>query len=513
MDDILAILNERQREAVLRDEGPILVVAGPGTGKTRVLVHRIAYLIAARGADPASILAVTFTNRAARELVERIRGLVRDPAAADRVVAGTFHAISLRFLRERSEEAGIPQDFRVLDADERDALVRRVARERGVEPARLARAIPVAKGVVEGDPLDPDLAAAAAAYDAALREGGALDFDDLIAKTVALLEARPDLLEAYRRRFRHVLVDEYQDVDALQRRWVRLLAGDGRGLCAIGDPDQAIYSFRGVNVRNFLRFAEDFPGAHRIELVENFRSSETIVSASDQVIARNRERIDRDHRAVRAGGVRIAIRDFASDRAEAKWIAGAIDRLLGGVSLYSIDSGRADGIDADEEYGPGEIAVLVRLNAQARAIEEALGETGVPFERIGGGGTSLPDADVALPALDRVHLMTIHASKGLEFPVVFIAGCEDGLIPYRREGEEPDLEEERRLFYVGMTRAARRLTLTRARRRFLFGKSVALPASPFVDAIAEELREIERAARKARRRETPESDEEQLMLF
>ncbi len=552
--------NLEQEAAIAHAEGPLLIVAGPGTGKTRTLVERIARLLRDRAAAPAEITAITFTRKAATELRERLAARLGTRAGG--ISVQTFHALGLDLLRAHAAAAGLPPHFAILDEVGRQALLARVHAEVGagtLSPARAGSAISAAKAALIA-PADatPELAAVYAAYEKALARTGSVDFDDLVGRAVHLLQTDQAALASARRRCRHLLVDEYQDINAAQYRLVRLLAPAERStnLCAVGDPDQAIYGFRGSDPSYFARFATDYPAARTLTLARNYRSVASVVRLATAVIERTPGRAGRPLRPLQARGSQVIRQVLADERAEADYIAAEIEAQVAGTSFLSMDAGRA----AD---GHGlafhQIAVLVRLSAQADAIEEALDRAGIPCHRRGDDAfaarphvadilaklrrhvadhaadkdgepvaellaTLVPDAAAdprRLRALDllrafavpfaadaaaflaemglaretdlqylpqKVALLTLHASKGLEFPLVFIAGCEDGLLPLRLPWLPPaDVEEERRLLYVGMTRAQQRLILTAASRRTLAGRAVANRPCPFLDDLPSDL--------------------------
>ncbi|TSD89578.1 AAA family ATPase [Mycobacterium sp. KBS0706] len=544
---LLDRLDPDQRAAAERVVGPLLIVAGPGSGKTRTLTHRIAHLVAG-GAAPESCLAITFTRRAAAEMRERLEALL--PGAAARMPIHTFHSLGLAFLREHGEAAGLHRDARVAGEVERAALLQEVLEVSRTKAERLLRAISRAKRT--GAPADLDLAEALARYDEALAQRNWIDFDDLVGKTIAALEGDPGLVALTRDQFRHVSVDEFQDVDDSQVRLLSLLVPSGGNLCVIGDPDQAIYGFRGADASCFDRFHRDHPGAAVIRLRRNYRSTGTIVTAASRFIGAD-GRTEPAAEIVRAMQDRISVHAAASDKAEAEFVVAEIEALLGGHSFFSIDSGRSDG-RADDQLSFSDIAVLYRTDAQAEAVAEALGRGSMPFkksslvplsedpavrallaalepeegpqqlqqasERLRRDGADPASTTAALqrlsliasrqgtddrtaflaavalateadfwdPRADRVSLLTLHAAKGLEFPVVFILGLEDGVLPLRfGEADPAATAEERRLFYVGMTRAMDRLLLCRARERRWRGGMVRLEASPFLGEIEAEL--------------------------
>jgi len=526
-------LNPEQARVVEHGEGPLLVVAGPGTGKTRTVAHRIARLVHVRAVSPRAISAITFTRRAAGELRERLAGLLGPDGA--RVGVYTFHALGLELLR-----ALWRPDFTVLDETARRAAI--------AAPARVAERISWAKAHLLG-PADcePEVQAAYRAYERVLADAGALDFDDLVGRGVALLESSQPALAWARERCQYLFVDEYQDINAAQYRLVRLCAPAGANLCAVGDPDQAIYGFRGSDPSYFARFVEDYPDALTVTLSRSYRCPSAVVRAASHIIERSPGRHRRPLDPVASHSPPLERFWAASAADEAERIAAEIERAVGGTSLYSIDAGRADGGADAPPLALDEVAVLFRLSAQADAIEEALDRAGIPFhrasdealttrplvaeilarlrspatasgphllaDRLAELATALPDpawrrsvellATLAVPFGDdtaeflatvallhetdlhlspqKVALLTLHAAKGLEFPLVFIAGCEDGLLPLRLPGLPPaDLEEERRLLYVGMTRAQRRLVLASAQRRTVLGRAVENLPCPFL---------------------------------
>jgi superfamily I DNA/RNA helicase len=414
-------------------------------------------------------------------------------------------------------------------------------------------------------------------YEDALNTRHLVDFDDLLIRPVELLVERSDLRETYRDRFQHLFLDEYQDIDVLQYHLVRLLAPAGGNVCAIGDPDQSIYSFRGADVAFFMRFRKDFPGTHRVHLSRNYRSSATIVEAACQAIAPSSLVPHRQLRAVlNRCTERLVIRGAASERAEAEQVVHTIEKLLGGISYFSIDSGRVDNEDGDSTLAFDDIAVLYRTDAQSVALIEALDRSGIPYQKcsherlvdrpgvrellqaLQESGplegairqrlvlaaaqaseaqespaarqalvrardflTPLADrfgddleaflAEISLgaevdtwdPRAQRISLLTLHAAKGLEFPVVFMVGCCDGLLPlsFGDPEDDPKHDEERRLFFVGMTRAQSRLFLSYPKKRTWRGRVVSAVASPFLEEIDRGLVEI-REDRGTKRKES-----------
>ncbi|MFI6227049.1 UvrD-helicase domain-containing protein [Micromonospora echinospora] len=530
---LLDRLDAMQRVAASAPGGPLLIVAGPGTGKTRTLTHRIAYLCAELNVFPETCLAITFTRRAAEELRHRLDGLL-GPVAED-VTVGTFHSLGLSILRENAEAAGLPPDFRIADDADRTAA----RAEAGEDEA---------------------------AYTDLLRKSQLVDLDELLTLPVELLRGDRKLVQRYRERWRWIFVDEYQDVDAVQYDLLRLLSPADGNLCAIGDPDQAIYSFRGADVGYFLRFSEDFTDARLVRLNRNYRSSAPILAAAVQAIAPSSlvrgRRLDParlDPEAPLVGRY-----PAASVADEADFVVRTIDELVGGLSHRSLDSGRIDGRGSNVSFS--DIAVLYRTDAQAAPILDALARANIPVQKrshdrlrdrpgvsaiarelrhadgLDGGlparvrlvgqvladrfatptldstgsvrpedvrtavdlltplarrcGDDLPlflsqlatgaEVDALDPRAEAVTLLTLHAAKGLEFPVVFLVGCEDGLLPLRWPGSTPDdddVAEERRLFFVGLTRAQDRLYVSHAARRTRHGSERDCRPSPFLDVI------------------------------
>ena len=611
---LLEGLNEPQREAVLHGEGPLLILAGAGSGKTRVLTHRIAHLVGSGQARPGEILAITFTNKAAQEMRERVEQLVGNRARAMWVM--TFHSACARILRAEAEKLGYTRGFTIYDEQDSLRLVKACIDELDIDPKRFAprgirRQISDAKNAL----LDAEAyrlkvstffeQTAADVYDLyekRLHAANAMDFDDLLFRAVNLFELYEDVRDRYRRSFRHVLVDEYQDTNRAQYRWLQLLTEEHRNLCVVGDDDQSIYGFRGADIENILGFERDHPDATVVKLEQNYRSTQTILNASNGVIANNRQRKDKFLWSELGEGDPVHVRELEDEHAEARFVVSEIERLV------------------DQGASRDEIAVFYRTNAQSRVLEDMLVRYGVGYQVIGGtrfyeraeikdalayltllvnpadtvafgravnsprrgiGATSQgrlvgyantigePIWDVAaepesVPGLaaaaikavgrfmsvmerlrERVEggagvgdllaetleetgytealqaertieaqgrlenleelvgvareydataeegsveeflqqlalfseqdnlrddegivtLMTLHNAKGLEFGIVFIIGLEDGVFPHMRSIEAGDLEEERRLAYVGITRAKRELYLTHARTR------------------------------------------------
>jgi len=634
--DLLQELNPPQQRAVTHPGGPLLVLAGAGSGKTRVLAHRIAYLLRQRGVPPSRLLAVTFTNKAANEMRERVDRLVGS-AVARGMWIGTFHHICSRLLRRHGDRIGVDRDFLIFDEDDQRRLIRQVLQELGLDerrfpPAAMLAVIDRAKneaidhlayaeqatGVYE-----EVVARVYRGYQAGLRARGALDFDDLLLEVLRLFAEVPEVRAEYQERFQHVLVDEYQDTNRAQYLIVRALAERHRNLCVVGDDDQSIYRWRGADIRNILDFERDYPDATIVTLEQNYRSTRTILAAASGVIRHNPHRHEKalwttnpDGEAVRlyeaydghdearaiaeeiarlrdglryrdmvvlyrtnaqsrlfeeqflrsgipyaiVGGVRFyerrEVRDLIAylrlalnpaDGASAERVINVPRRGIGDVSLerlraYAAAHGiglvealaRPEGLDLlpkAAQHAAGAFAALVeRLRDRAQRVraadllELAIVETGYQamleaegteeaysrlenlrelvtvaqeFEQTTGETTLeaflqhlalVTDLDTWQQEVDRTTLMTLHSAKGLEFPVVFLAGMEEGLFPHARAlEEEGGLEEERRLCYVGMTRAKHRLYLSYARNRTIFGTTVPGVPSRFLEEVPEAL--------------------------
>ncbi len=664
-DSLLDPLNTEQRRAVMHIGGPMLIIAGPGTGKTRTLTHRIAYLIACRKEDPDRILAVTFTQKATQEMRERLH-LVLDNSSSLPTVA-TFHSFCLQLLKEYHRD----KLFRVIDEQERLEWVRRSlsidsadSSKKGSGLAGIAEQIATAKQhlltpdnlVASGKQNVADIAAVYRRYQQLLKIQNLFDYDDLIFNGVRLLESKEKDCRKFRQRFTHVLVDEYQDLNFGQYQLVKALTSFGAELFVIGDPDQAIYGFRGSDVRFFNRFSQDFPGAQQIHLETNYRSSQAILDASRQMMTA--KKIEKDRRRIYSGIVgvpTVGIMEATSEKAETVAVGKSIEQLMGGIGFYSMDFGQVDSRNDTKTFGFADVAVLFRTARQGIQMAEMLTAAGIPCQltttrhQLGDPGLqtllsvfrlledvgsfldlekaalalsdglrprevkpliqwamahdcpvhrvlktvrrlpipglgkntqkkifalirkletfrheleALPfreklqalvrklrlpeideldkfleecgvclqpadgsepdpfdlisrialqtDTDLYNPRAEKVTLLTMHAAKGLEFPVVFVTGCEDNLIPYRLPGkEENDINEERRLFYVAMTRAKELLFLTYCRKRKVFGRTVTCQPSPFLVDIENQLKSLEKSPSIRSRKKLPE----QLRLF
>jgi DNA helicase-2/ATP-dependent DNA helicase PcrA len=374
--DILETLNEAQREAVQVTEGPVLVLAGPGSGKTRVLTHRVAYLIRACGVDPFHIMAVTFTNKAAREMQSRLEVLLG--ASLNRLTLGTFHAICARILRREARHLPYTADFVIFDEGDQQSLVRQALKtlnldEKTYNPRAVLSAISHLKGrLLEVGDFQPAsyfeeiVSRVYEAYQDLLRQNNALDFDDLLMQTVLLLRRNPEVRARYQQRYQHILVDEFQDTNMAQYELLRLWSGGHRNLFVVGDEDQSIYRFRGADYRNVLRFREDFPEARVILLEENYRSTQTIVEAANAVISRNVSRTPKRLRTRRGRGPRITVFEAYNEEEEGAYVVQEIARLVA--------SGQVRG---------GDCAVMYRTNAQSRPLEDAFVRAGMPYHLVG----------------------------------------------------------------------------------------------------------------------------------
>lgn len=636
--ELLNGLNKEQKEAVLHNEGPLLILAGAGSGKTRVLTHRIAYLIKEQGIYPSNILAITFTNKAAREMRERIDSLIGD--LSNDMWVGTFHSICIRILRRDIEKIGYDSSFVIYDTTDQQVVIKECLKElnlsdKNFPPKSVLETIGKQKDeLVDADHFEKlyasdfrlgKIAKVYKLYEKKLKSNNALDFDDIIMNTIKLFKQYPEVLEYYQRRFRYILVDEYQDTNTAQYMLVRLLSEAHKNLCVVGDDDQSIYGWRGANIRNILDFEKDFKNCKTIKLEQNYRSTQNILDAANFVISNNTGRKCKRLWTENKGGSKIVVCENDNEHEEALYTAREIERLIN-----------------DENRKYKDFAILYRINAQSRVLEEMLMREGIPYKIVGGqkfydrkeikdiiaylrliqnpadnvslkriinvpkrgiGDTTVEHAEniaienglsiftiisdakehsalsraaqkldaftkmilrfrtmketmsitelldmvisdtgilkeyelensveaqsrienikelksVALEfekqneensleeflanislvsdldnleeEQDYVVLMTMHSAKGLEFPVVFIPGLEEGVFPsYRSITEGPEqLEEERRLCYVGITRAREKLYLSNARFRTLFGNSTYNKPSRFISEIPEHL--------------------------
>ncbi len=484
LDPALEDLNPEQARAVEHRGTPLLVRAGPGTGKTRVLVQRAARMVE-EGLEPERILMVTFTRKAAAEMRERLAALA---PSAEAVRVTTFHGLGREIL---TQALGAPPA--VADEEARLALIVPLARDLGLKPGDLAQQLTRCKQTL----MLPDGAVAEhlAAYEALLAKEGLLDLDDLVRQAAMRLHREQELARAWSGRFGQVLVDEYQDVNPAQVYLLRALCGPGVEVTAIGDPDQAIYGFRGADRSLFRAFASDFPGAARMGLIDNYRSGPAILALAQALIAGDPDPSRVIPRPRLTGGPLPVLCELANPEAEAEWVADKVVGLLGGVDSRQVETAPEA---APLNYGASDIAVLYRLHAQATALREALERAGVPVQVA--AREPLAETDPLDFKAQRVSLLTMHAAKGLEFPVVFVAGLEEGLLPYQPPQRPPaDLDEERRLLFVALTRAKDRLYLCRARQRALFGHSLRPALTPLMRDLASSLLIREKADAPRRR--------------
>jgi len=635
--DILAELNPAQRKAVEAISGPVLILAGPGSGKTKVITHRVAYLIKVCGASPYRIMAVTFTNKAAREMTERLYRLVGDSARD--LTLGTFHAICARILRQSGKPIDIDPRFVIYDEDDQISLLKRSLREVGFDPKQYApRAIASAISAAKSQLLttndyirrgrsyfDEVVGRVYERYQQLLTESNALDFDDLLMKTVQLFRQSPETLSRYQEKYQHVQVDEFQDTNTTQYELVKQIAWKYRNICAVGDPDQSIYSWRFADLRNILSFEKDYPEAKVVLLEQNYRSTKMILEAASHVISTNQQRKPKDLWTENETGVPITVVETYTEQEEAQFVVSEVERLVG-----------------QNGFNLGDCAVMYRTNAQSRVLEEAFVRYGIPYKLVAGtrfyerreikdviaylrliqnpydsvsllrvinvpgrgigqqtlaklsawarslgvpeykalqviteqnqhpfsphiaktlvgflklieefvaageqlslvrlfdlvvkrigyeeyllggmggeerwdnvlelrtvaqqyrdlkpsdgltafleGVTLVSDVDGLDETVSAVTLITLHQAKGLEFPVVFMVGMEEGILPHIRSFDDPaQMEEERRLCYVGITRAEQRIYLVRAFRRSLRGLHTVNKPSRFLEDIPRHL--------------------------
>ncbi|MBN2340759.1 MAG: UvrD-helicase domain-containing protein [Deltaproteobacteria bacterium] len=462
VDDPLFGLDEQQRAAARRVDGPLLVVAGPGTGKTRTLTARIAHQVKSGHVPAKQVLAISFTNQAALELEERLRQIL--PADHGQLKVRTFHSFGKDLLEEFSTDSG----FRVIEEDERIALMQAVMGESATtkEVEKQLAEISLAKqGTRPREHFQhDDDAALFDRYEQQLRDQKCWDIDDLVLRAYTMLRDDSEMAAFVSGRFTSVSVDEYQDVNDVQAALVRLLCPDGKTLMVIGDPDQSIYGFRGARPGHFARFEELFPGTVRVELSNTYRLSDKVLGAARSVIA------PFGVLESKKAGVKVEVVACPTAAAEAEQIVVRLEKLIGGTSHFALDSGRG-GAQMEGEFGFGDVAILVRTKMQRKEILEALERSGIPALAV---GEEEPHDERA----QKVAVMTMHASKGREFEVVFVAGVEPQFLPFSLPGKQSDAMEERRLLYVAVTRAKTLCILSYANKRTVFGKTE--PAGPSV---------------------------------
>ncbi len=619
----MAELNEQQQQVVTATDGPILVLAGAGSGKTRALTYRIAYLLTTKKAQPAQVLAVTFTNKAAREMKERVDKIMNGKLANPLMIS-TFHSLGVRILREQSRLTDRPPGFIICDADDSEKLIKMAMKELNISrqmfsATALKHKISLAKNsrltpkqlAEQPSPVSDAAAAVFARYEQLLRKNNAFDFDDLIIRPIEILEAHEEIRALYQQRWRYLLVDEYQDTNPPQDRMLELLIGPDRNICVVGDDYQAIYSWRGANVEHILQFEKKYPDCQVFYLTRNYRSSPAILSAANEVISENIQQKHKKLWTAKQESEPIRLVTLDHSQTEARWIRQEVEQ-------YVEDGGRRK-----------DCVILYRTNAQSRAFEEEFLRSGMPYTIVGGfrfyerreikdalaflqfwvnrnsllavqriaaamwrgvgpktlsrwdegvgenhsleqvvgsaagrwpavqnfissyqsaaGQTfstvaellkwllkksgylkmaeELPDGDERLENLeellnvasafsdpgqfleevalladidtleqehDRVTCMTLHGAKGLEYPIVYVVGCEEGLLPHANsQDKRANLEEERRLLYVGMTRAMKRLTLSWARIRYQHGQMLPQSISRFLHKLSSAVEQIE----------------------
>ncbi|HEX9652459.1 MAG TPA: UvrD-helicase domain-containing protein, partial [bacterium] len=635
---LLKDLNSQQRQTVLSTHPALMIIAGPGTGKTNTLTRRIAYLVDQKRAAPENILALTFTNKAADEMQHRLNAWLGADIAATATIK-TFHGLGAMIVKEHAHLLGYQSNFAILDEKERARFLKSVVTELSEKDiGRYLNLLSHAKNqLLAAETIsshndfkdDPQFVVRYSSYQAALLENNCLDFDDLIFQIAQLFERFPECLTNYQNRYRWIFFDEYQDVNFAQYQVLRNLVTPQTQLCVIGDPDQSIYGFRGARREFFLRFREDFPEAKVISLDKSYRSPQLILDAATQMIASASDSQTKRLLSNVLTHDKVQIYCAPTDKAEAEYVVHEIEKMVGGTSYFSLDSGRVNAGEPTHARSFADFAVLYRLHAQSATLEEAVQRSGIPFQTIGetlfferpgikaiveylwfllntdsdfhlqaillGSGSGLSESaarrimDLARarsiqlwtalmaeasdprqekqkadlvqklsscrefvpgksvsqiiarvieiffgtrdlsdkhkhlferlilkakpfadnlagflqmsalcsatdeydPRSDRVTLMTLHAAKGLEFPVVFIIGCEENIIPYQKSGAVIEVDEERRLLYVGMTRAKGKLILVHSKSRVLFGQRMKNGPSPFLSDIENRLKEIQ----------------------
>ncbi len=559
-------LNLNQKQVVMHTDTPLLIIAGPGTGKTFTLTSRIAYLIENLKVSPEHILALTFTRRAAKEMKDRLLEMLGKNISDKDIFIGTLHAFGYKLLLGESFSGG---NFSIYSPDDSVLLLREIIKEKKIknpDAGNLLNKISIYKNFEANDNIQSqEFIKIFEAYQNRLREYNALDFDDLLLESYRLLNENKEIKLKYQKKFTHIFIDEYQDINNIQYKLIKLLALAAQNLTVIGDPDQAIYAFRGANIENFTQFKKDFPLYKEISLENNYRSSGIILDASQQVIVKNKNRLKKFLHTELDKGINIEIMDFTGELAEAEMVAKRIEQMIGGTSFFSHDSNWANSAQS-ENRSFSDFAILYRFQVQGNIFEKVLKEHNIPYQRVKpmndesnletliskyscrlsqnpsdkiaqirllqySGTLNLElnslnpeckkylyneieniEEDTFEYNIEKVTLITMHGAKGLEFPVVFITGCEQGIIPYLKQNSVEELEEERRLFYVGMTRAKERLILSSANKRFLFGKTEERNKSPFINDISEELKEIYQEKKK-KKKVKKEPENKQLSLF
>ena len=480
-------LDPEQAKAAAYRGGHLIVRAGPGSGKTRLLVQRAVGLLD-DGVEPERILPITFTNKAAGELSSRLAAC---KSKAGAVKARTFHALGRMILLH-----ALGAEPELISPEEREGIIKDLAAQRELKSGDLDLLITRLKQKLE-EPAEAGEAALLAMYQAELKQRNRLDLDDLVREAALALWNDPAVSGAWQGRYAHILVDEYQDVNQAQVELLKGLCGPDTKVTAIGDPDQAIYGFRGAEASFFTRFGEDFPGAASMGLIKNYRTCGLVLQSAAALISHAPEPHRTEPHAMRPGGHKPVALEFGSPQAEAAWLAAEVVRLLGGLDSRQVERG----LDCDlEAFAASDIAVLYRLHAMAGPLQKALLEAGVPVQVA--AKQPLAETDPLDFKAQRVSLLSMHAAKGLEWPVVFVAGLEEGVVPYTPpDGQPSDPDEERRLLYVAMTRAERRLYMTRCQKRMIFGRSLEAGASRYWAEIPSDglaWTELKKAPRRAR---------------
>src|SRR5256714_502025 len=509
----LADLHPPQREAVLATEGPLLVIAGAGSGKTRVLTYRVAHLIHAVGAKPNELLAIAFTNKAAGEMRERLQRLLGPSGRGLWIL--TFHAACGRILRREAQRLGYRSNFTIYDQADQHRLVKQCLEELERDPKRFTprgihNQISHAKNQLIGPQeyaervqsfYDQTVADVYQLYQLRLFASNAVDFDDLLMLTVDVLERFPEAREKWEKSFRYILVDEYQDTNHAQYRLLQLLAQRDMNVCAVGDPDQSIYAFRGADINNILDFERDFPGTRTIALEQNYRSTNAILDAAHHVITNNRERKPKELWSELGDGEPVRVVEVEDEHAEARFGAAPLRAVQGfHTVMQSLQSGALElpvaelvertlersgyleALEAERTIeAQGRIENLQELVGVAREYQENADEPSLShfLQEI----SLYSDQDAIQEQESLVTLMTLHNAKGLEFRAVYLIGMEEGIFPHARSIEEQGIEEERRLCYVGMTRAKEQLALTHASSRSLWGSRGYNLPSRFLDEL------------------------------
>ena len=478
--ELLDKLNEPQAAAVRHKDGPLLILSGAGSGKTRVITHRIAYMLAEHGIAPENILAVTFSKKAAQEMKQRLYELIGDRSR--RLQVSTFHSLCNRILREHIDLIGYNPYFWICDSTMQRILIEQIMEVPHLkvgDPDSTLDSIRNAKNQFVGPEdyakvfFDELVAQIYAEYQKELRRSNAVDFDDLIKYSVDIFESNGKVLADYQDRFQYIMVDEYQDTNSSQYKLINMLAQKHQNLCVVGDDDQSIYGFRGADITNILNFEGDYPNAKVLKLEQNYRSTQTIVKGANSIIQNNVKRKAKHSWTKNDRGEPIITYEAGDTYSEATYVLRHIQEYVASGYSYS------------------DCAVLYRINSQARVFEELFQESSIPHRLVGDNGRDKQG--------NAVSMMTVHSSKGLEFPVVFLIGVQEGLMPHREASDSAAVEEERRLCYVGVTRAEKILHISWAPARD--GQQVV--KSRFVDEISADWRTQQQQIPQVRPQQTP----------